>query len=115
MYRRLRRRARPDRKLDKGRDAGAGPRRGGRGGCGGGLHAMIRALMIALVSVALACCATLPCAAGHDKEIALTFDDVPREPGAFMTMAERQKRLIAALKLAHVRRAAFFTNPGHLD
>jgi hypothetical protein len=40
---------------------------------------MIRALMIVLVSVALACCATLPCAAGHDKEIALITELIPKK------------------------------------
>jgi peptidoglycan/xylan/chitin deacetylase (PgdA/CDA1 family) len=49
------------------------------------------------------------------KRIALSFDDVPRMPGAFMTVEQRSERLIAALRRAGVRQAAFFLNPGHLD
>lgn len=48
------------------------------------------------------------------KRIALTFDDVPRGRGAFLTPDERTKRLIAGLKRARVEQAAFFLNPGHL-
>ena len=47
------------------------------------------------------------------KRIALTFDDVPRAAGAFLTPADRRLRLIAALKVARVK-AAFFVNPGRL-
>ncbi|WP_375427540.1 polysaccharide deacetylase family protein [uncultured Sphingomonas sp.] len=53
-----------------------------------------------------------PAAAG--KRIALTFDDVPRGRGAFMTPDERTRRLLAALRRARVRQAAFFLNPGSL-
>ena len=48
------------------------------------------------------------------KRIALTFDDVPRGPGAFYTPAERTARLIAALRAGGVRQAAFFANPGRI-
>ena len=48
------------------------------------------------------------------KRIALTFDDVPRGPGAFYTPAERTARLIAALRDSGVRQAAFFANPGRI-
>ena len=48
------------------------------------------------------------------KRIALTFDDVPRGPGAFYTPAERTSRLIAALRAGGVRQAAFFANPGRI-
>ena len=48
------------------------------------------------------------------KRIALTFDDIPRAPGAFLTQEERTRRLIAALRKARVRQAAFFVNPGFL-
>jgi peptidoglycan-N-acetylglucosamine deacetylase len=48
------------------------------------------------------------------KRIALTFDDIPRQRGAFFTPDERATKLIAALKLAKVRQAAFFINPGRL-
>ena len=48
------------------------------------------------------------------KRIALTFDDVPRTRGAFFTPEERSAKLIAALRDAKVRQAAFFINPGNL-
>jgi len=49
------------------------------------------------------------------KRIAFSFDDVPRRPGAFMTVEERTTRLLAALRRAGIRQAAFFVNPGHLE
>jgi peptidoglycan/xylan/chitin deacetylase (PgdA/CDA1 family) len=49
-----------------------------------------------------------------DKRIALTFDDVPRGRGAFFTPDNRTARLVAALKRAGVRQAAFFVTPGNL-
>lgn len=48
------------------------------------------------------------------KRIALTFDDVPRDRGAFFTPDERTSRLIAQLRSARVRQAAFFVVPGDL-
>lgn len=48
------------------------------------------------------------------KRIALTFDDVPRKAGAFFTPDQRTIKLIAALKRAGVKQAAFFVNPGNL-
>jgi peptidoglycan/xylan/chitin deacetylase (PgdA/CDA1 family) len=54
-------------------------------------------------------------AAQADKRIALTFDDIPRARGAFFTPDERAERLIAALKAAKVRQAAFFLNPAKLE
>jgi peptidoglycan-N-acetylglucosamine deacetylase len=48
------------------------------------------------------------------KRIALSFDDVPRGRGAFFTPEERTKRLIAGLKTAKVKEAAFFVVPGQL-
>jgi peptidoglycan/xylan/chitin deacetylase (PgdA/CDA1 family) len=72
-------------------------------------------LLFALVLLPLAgACATT---AGPDpavKRIALTFDDIPRSPGAFFTPDERTERLIAQLRAARVRQAAFFVNPGNL-
>lgn len=49
------------------------------------------------------------------KRIALSFDDVPRQRGAFFTPEERTAKLIAALRQAKVRQAVFFVNPGRLD
>ncbi|MBX3563820.1 MAG: polysaccharide deacetylase family protein [Sphingomonas sp.] len=48
------------------------------------------------------------------KLIALTFDDVPRFRGAFMTPTERGERLIATLKDKGVDQVAFFLNPGQM-
>ncbi len=48
------------------------------------------------------------------KRIALSFDDVPRARGGFLSPDERTQRLIAALKAARVRQVAFFLNPGRL-
>jgi peptidoglycan/xylan/chitin deacetylase (PgdA/CDA1 family) len=50
----------------------------------------------------------------REKKIALTFDDVPRGPGAFYTPPERTRLLIAALRAADVTQAAFFANPGRV-
>ncbi len=51
----------------------------------------------------------------QQKRIALTFDDIPRERGAFLTPDERTERLISALKSAKVKQAAFFLNPAKLN
>ncbi len=48
------------------------------------------------------------------KRIALSFDDVPRPTGAFFDSEERRLKLIAALRRANVKQAAFFVNPGKL-
>lgn len=50
--------------------------------------------------------------ASSGKRIAVTFDDVPRGPGAFLTVKERTERLLSALRDAGVKQAAFFVNPG---
>jgi peptidoglycan/xylan/chitin deacetylase (PgdA/CDA1 family) len=49
------------------------------------------------------------------KRIALSFDDLPRGPGAFLTIEERAPLLIAALRKAGVRQAVFFANPGRVS
>ncbi|WP_328598311.1 polysaccharide deacetylase family protein [Croceibacterium salegens] len=48
------------------------------------------------------------------KRIALTFDDVPRNPGAFLSEDERTERLIDGLRQAGVGQAAFFVTTGNL-
>ena len=53
--------------------------------------------------------------AAAEKRIALTFDDVPRAPGAFLTPVERTPMLIDALRRAGVEQAAFFVTTGNLD
>jgi peptidoglycan/xylan/chitin deacetylase (PgdA/CDA1 family) len=65
-----------------------------------------------LVLLALLVSAAAPAADG--KRIALTFDDAPRSPGPFLTPDQRTVKLIASLRRAGVRQAAFFVNPGNL-
>jgi peptidoglycan-N-acetylglucosamine deacetylase len=48
------------------------------------------------------------------KRIALSFDDVPRQLGSFFSPDERTQKIIAALKQAKVKQAAFFLNPASL-
>lgn len=52
--------------------------------------------------------------AAAQRRIAFSFDDVPRTPGVFMTPGQRTEMLIASLRRAGVRQAAFFINPGNL-
>jgi len=73
----------------------------------------MRIVLLLLLTLVSACATRAP--VGEQKRIALTFDDVPRVRGAFMTPDERTARLIAALKQAGVRQAAFFVTPGNLD
>ena len=77
----------------------------------------MRPLLLALLFLLLAplaACATPEAAPAEPKRIALTFDDIPRGPGAFLSQEERTERLIAALRKARVRQAAFFVNPSFL-
>lgn len=64
-----------------------------------------------LFILAFAICAT-PAVA--QKRIALSFDDVPRQPGAFFTPDERTAELIAALDRGGVEQAGFFVTTGNL-
>ncbi len=57
--------------------------------------------------------AAAPAAAA--KRIALSFDDVPRQPGAFLSPEQRTRSLIAALDSAGVEQAAFFVTTGNLE
>lgn len=72
----------------------------------------MRAILLILWAVILA---VAPPLHAQDKRIALTFDDVPRGAGAFFSPEERTARLIAALREAGVRQAAFFVTTGNLD
>jgi peptidoglycan-N-acetylglucosamine deacetylase len=65
-----------------------------------------------LLSLILAIVVSTP--AHAQKRIALTFDDVPRDAGAFFSPEQRTTKLIAALKQARVKQVAFFVNPGNL-
>ncbi|MCL9998578.1 MAG: polysaccharide deacetylase family protein [Erythrobacter sp.] len=71
----------------------------------------MRSLLLALWAAMLALAAPL---AAQERRIALTFDDVPRGAGAFFTPDERAQRLIAALREAGVRQAAFFVTTENL-
>lgn len=70
---------------------------------------MRRVLAFLLLLIGLA---AMP--AGAQKRVALSFDDVPRGSGAFLTPDERTRKLIAALRNARIRQAAFFVNPAML-
>jgi peptidoglycan/xylan/chitin deacetylase (PgdA/CDA1 family) len=63
----------------------------------------------------LAALLALAAPAAAQKRIALSFDDIPRSAGTFMTAQQRTDRLIAALRQARVPQAAFFVNPGNLQ
>ncbi|HET9640361.1 MAG TPA: polysaccharide deacetylase family protein [Allosphingosinicella sp.] len=49
------------------------------------------------------------------KRIALSFDDVPRRPGAFLTPDQRTQGILSGLAAAGVKQAAFFVTTGNLD
>jgi peptidoglycan/xylan/chitin deacetylase (PgdA/CDA1 family) len=69
----------------------------------------------ALVLAGLALLAAAPAVAQEPKRIAISFDDIPRHPGGFMTPDERTVRLIAGLADAGVEQAAFFVTTGNLE
>jgi peptidoglycan-N-acetylglucosamine deacetylase len=54
-------------------------------------------------------------AAAQDKRIAISFDDIPRHSGGFMTPDARAIALIAGLHEAGVEQAGFFVTTGNLD
>lgn len=54
-------------------------------------------------------------AAAEPKRIALSFDDVPRRAGAFLTPDQRTEGILSALKAARVEQAVFFVTTGNLD
>jgi peptidoglycan-N-acetylglucosamine deacetylase len=72
-------------------------------------------LAIALMSTVPKLDNSGPKTADGSKHIALSFDDAPRGPGAFLDPEIRPSMLRAALKRAGVKQAAFFTNPGRID
>lgn len=76
---------------------------------------MLRLLLILLLLPLAGACTTTAGEAPEPKRIALTFDDVPRAPGAFFTQEERTRRMIAGLRRARVQQAAFFVIPGFLE
>jgi peptidoglycan/xylan/chitin deacetylase (PgdA/CDA1 family) len=73
---------------------------------------MIR-LFLALLLLTLA--AAAPAAPKPEpKRIALSFDDVPRRPGAFLTPDQRTQGILSGLSAAGVK-AVFFVTTGNLD
>jgi len=70
--------------------------------------------MLKRILTLLAAILALAAPAAAQKRIALSFDDVPRHPGATYTPAERTVTLIAALERAGVEQAAFFVTTGNL-
>ena len=72
----------------------------------------VRRLLALCAVLLLAACATV--AEPGPKRIALTFDDVPRDRGAWLDDDERTRQFIAGLREAGVTQAAFFLNPGRI-
>lgn len=73
---------------------------------------MIRLFLFGLLAT-IASLSSSPAIA--EKRVALTFDDIPRQAGAFLTPTERTERILAGLRQAGVEQAAFFVNPGNLQ
>lgn len=74
----------------------------------------MRALLLILCAMVFATTQASAQDSLPEKRIALSFDDVPRDAGAFFTPDERTQRLIAALSEADVTQAAFFVTTGRL-
>ena len=76
------------------------------------IHSLFRLFVTAMI-VVLAAVSPVHAEAEvqSKKRIALSFDDIPRMRGAFLSPDERTEKLIAALKAAKVGQAAFFLNP----
>lgn len=72
----------------------------------------VKRLIALFTLLLLAACASTTTVT--DKRIALTFDDIPRDRGAWLGDDERTRRLIAGLREAGVSQAAFFLNPGRI-
>lgn len=74
---------------------------------------MIR-LLLALLLLAFAASATAA-PKPEPKRIALSFDDIPRQPGAFLTPDQRTQGILSGLAAAGVDQAVFFVTTGNLD
>lgn len=74
---------------------------------------MTRFLLALLVLCFAASAAAAPKA--EPKRIALSFDDVPRQPGAFLTPDQRTQGILSGLAAAGVKQAVFFVTTGNLD
>lgn len=71
-------------------------------------------LLLALVLLAFATSASAAPKA-EPKRIALSFDDVPRQAGAFLTPDQRTEGILSGLAAAKVEQAVFFVTTGNLD
>jgi len=80
-------------------------------------YVVIYTLFLAILSLY---CSTVwasetdPSTSRTDKKIALSFDDIPRGPGAFLPHKDRAQILIKALKKSDVDQVVFFLNPAHI-
>ena len=72
----------------------------------------MRAFLRLLLALLVLAFAPAPAAA---KRIAFSFDDVPRQAGAFFTPDERTRRLIDGLRRGRVSQAGFFVTTGNLE
>ena len=72
-------------------------------------------MFLRLVAFALLLAAGWSSAVEAKKRIAFTFDDVPRQEGAFFSANERTAALIDALRDGGVEQAGFFVTTGNLD
>jgi peptidoglycan/xylan/chitin deacetylase (PgdA/CDA1 family) len=75
------------------------------------MAAAVRTFFLAFFLALLAA----PASAQDAKRIAISFDDIPRHPGGFMTPDERTIALIEGLREAGVEQAAFFVTTGNLE
>lgn len=80
-----------------------------------GVGALLQLLVGAMLLASCAAAAPEPADAEVLKRIALSFDDIPRHPGGFMTPDERTAGLIDGLRRAGVEQAAFFVTTGNLE
>src|SRR5688572_29713726 len=74
---------------------------------------MLRFLLVALFLSLAAAASAAP--KPEPKRIALSFDDVPRRPGAFLTPDQRTQGILSGLAAAGVKQAVFFITTGNLD
>ena len=74
---------------------------------------MLRLFLVALLLSFAAAATAAP--KSEPKRIALSFDDVPRRPGAFLTPDQRTQGILSGLAAAKVKQAVFFVTTGNLD
>ena len=76
---------------------------------------MIRLLLAILLLIFADAGAAASALKPEPKRIALSFDDVPRGPGAFLTPDQRTQGILSGLAAAKVEQAVFFVTTGNLD